>query len=167
MPSFGMYTVEGTIAAWLAEPGSGVEAGQPIVELSTDKASFEIEAPAAGRFHPVAEIGQTVAIEGLIALVLEEGESAEAALTAARAAPPAAPVPVSPPPVPAAVTAPASTRRENSDQGASAGRINASPMARRLALELGVDLAGVSGSGPDGRIMEADVRAASESGKMG
>lgn len=154
MPSFGMYTAEGSVASWLATPGSQVEAGQPIVELSTDKTSFELESPAAGRFHPVAELGAVLQVEGLIALVLEPGEAPP---VAAQAAPSADPPPAAEPP-PLADPLPFQLRRR---PGAEAPeRAPVSPLARRLAEELGVDLAAVAGSGPNGRIVEADVRAA-------
>lgn len=146
-----MYTAEGTIAGWLAAPGSEVEAGQPLVDVTTEKANYELEAPAAGRFHPVAEIGAVLQVEGLIALVLAAGEEPAAALAAAgvAAAPGAADV--------ASDAAPSAPPAE---AAADSARSRISPLARRLAAELGVDVATVAGSGPGGRIVEADIRAA-------
>lgn len=150
MPSFGMYTVEGKVAGWLAEPGSLVEAGQPIVDVTTEKANYELESPAAGRFHPVAAIDAVLPLEGLIALVLEPGESVEDALAAAHAESLVTGAPAPPP----ASAAP------RSEEAPGRERARVSPLARRLASELGVDPATVTGSGPGGRIVEADVRAA-------
>lgn len=151
MPSLGMYTAEASVAGWLAPPGSSVAAGEPLVELASDKTSFELDSPASGRFHPVVELGAVVQVEGLIALLLEPGESVEAALAGASRAPSPAVEPAPPVSAPAAVAAQRPESRE---------RVAVSPLARRLAEELGVDLAAVSGSGPNGRIVEADVRAA-------
>ena len=157
MPSFGMYTVEGTVSDWRVAAGAAVRAGETIVEIETEKASYEIESPADGVVHPVAAQGAKVGVEDLIALVLAPGESAEEALEAFRrdAAPPAgalapAAVEVPTPPTPPAPRPP----------GAGEERVRTSPLARRLAVELGVDLARVVGTGPGGRVVEADVRAA-------
>src|SRR5687767_247978 len=75
MPTFGMYTAEGTLARWLVAPGSRVEAGELVAEITTEKASYDIEAPASGLLHQVATEGDPLAIEGLIGYVLEEGEA--------------------------------------------------------------------------------------------
>ena len=147
-----MYTAEGRVAGWLAPPGSVVEAGQPLVDISTEKANYELEAPAAGRFHPVIEIGSVLQVEGLIALLLEAHEDVDQAVAAARVA------------SGAASAAPAQNGGESAPVPAADGgnreRSRVSPLARRLAAELGVELTKVSGSGPGGRIVEADVRAA-------
>ena len=74
MPTFGMYTAEGTLARWLVEPGAPVEAGELVAEITTEKASYDIEAPASGVLHQVAKEGDPLAIEGLIGYVLDEGE---------------------------------------------------------------------------------------------
>ena len=73
MPTFGMYTAEGTLARWLVTPGSRVEAGELVAEITTEKASYDIEAPASGVLHQVAKEGDPLAIEGLIGYVLDEG----------------------------------------------------------------------------------------------
>jgi pyruvate/2-oxoglutarate dehydrogenase complex dihydrolipoamide acyltransferase (E2) component len=74
MPSLGMYTTEGTVTAWLREPGSQVAAGEPVVEVTTEKAVYQIEAPGDGVLHAVAEIGAVVPDQGLIGHVLAPGE---------------------------------------------------------------------------------------------
>jgi pyruvate dehydrogenase E2 component (dihydrolipoamide acetyltransferase) len=154
MPSFGMYTAEGTFTRWLVEPGAAVEAGDLIAEITTEKASYEIEAPADGFLLQLAKAGDPLTVEGLIGWVLAEGEA----------------VPETPqgggrgqgPPGSAALgvagLAPARGAEVN-----DAGRIKASPAARRLATERGVDLAMLTGTGPGGRIVEADVLAAAGS----
>ncbi|HEX4964409.1 MAG TPA: dihydrolipoamide acetyltransferase family protein [Thermoanaerobaculia bacterium] len=141
MPSFGMYTAEGNLGHWLVPAGSRVEAGDLIVEIVTEKATYEVESPAAGILHPVAAEGENLTVEGLIGWILAEGEAVPAAEVSARAEASSAP-----------------TQREES--GAEAGRIKVSPIARRLAAEKGIDLANLTGTGPGGRIVEADVLAA-------
>src|SRR4051812_47010743 len=124
MPSFGMYTAEGNLGRWLVPAGSTVEAGDLIVEIVTEKATYEVESPGSGILHPVAVEGETLTVEGLIGWILAEGET-----------PPGS----------------ESTPPE---------RIKASPIAKRLATEKGIDLAALTGTGPGGRIVEADVLAA-------
>jgi pyruvate dehydrogenase E2 component (dihydrolipoamide acetyltransferase) len=158
MPSLGMYTTEGTLTAWLRPPGSEVTAGEPIIEITTEKAAYQIEAPAAGLFHAVADIGAVIADQGVIGYVLAPGEAPPAA-DAASAAPvggaPASPAPASPP-------------RPESTAGAApppaGGEVRASPVARRLAREQGIDITTLVGTGPGGRIVEADVVAAASRG---
>ncbi|HEV8629112.1 MAG TPA: dihydrolipoamide acetyltransferase family protein [Thermoanaerobaculia bacterium] len=142
MPSFGMYTAEGTFARWLVAAGAAVEAGDLVAEITTEKASYEIEAPASGRLHPLAKVGDALTVEGLIGWVLGEGEE-----------PPVEERDDEPVPVPG-LPSPAATPT------AEYARVKASPAARRLAAERGVDLAALAGSGPGGRVVEADVLAA-------
>jgi len=144
MPSFGMYTAEGTFARWLVDSGARVEAGELVAEITTEKASYEIEAPADGIVHPLARPGDALTVEGLIGWLLAEGE-----------APPAEERDDEPVPVPG-LPGPAATPT------AEYARLKASPAARRLASERGVALATVVGSGPGGRVVEADVLAAAE-----
>ena len=158
MPTFGMYTAEGVLARWLVEAGAPVEAGELVAEITTEKASYDLEAPASGVLHQVAKVGDPLAIEGLIGYVLDEGEAppVEEPVVTVEATwrVPARgddePVPVR------GLPAPAATPTEGY------ARAKASPAARRLAAERGVDLGNVVGSGPGGRIVEADVLAAAE-----
>jgi transketolase len=138
MPTFGMYTAEATLSRWLVPAGTRVEAGDSIVEIEAEKASYEVEAPASGILHPTAAEGQALTVEGLIGWILAEGEAPPGDVTPATA-------PTDRIPQPPAVPAPG---------------FKASPAARRLAVEKGVDLAGLTGTGPGGRIVEADVLAA-------
>lgn len=132
MPSFGMYTMEGTLVKWLQPTGAHVAEGSPILEIETDKATQEVIAPADGRLHQVAEEGDLVAEQGLLGYILRDGEEA-----------PAQPEPAEP-------------ARETVGPAPTA----ATPAARRLAREHGIDLTALAGSGPGGRIVEADVQAA-------
>ncbi|HEX5790210.1 MAG TPA: dihydrolipoamide acetyltransferase family protein [Luteolibacter sp.] len=149
MPKLSDTMTEGTVVKWHKSVGDQVEIGDILAEIETDKATMEMEAfedgviteiliPAGGK----AAIGDTLA-------VLNGGEAAAPAPVAAPAAPAAAPAPAALPSA-APVAAPQ----------ASGERIKASPLARKVAEELGVDLAGIQGSGPGGRIVVADVQGA-------
>jgi pyruvate/2-oxoglutarate dehydrogenase complex dihydrolipoamide acyltransferase (E2) component len=140
-----MFTAEGTLTAWLRPAGSRVEAGEPVVEVTTEKTTQEVVAPAAGIVYRVAAEGTALAVQGLMGYILAEGE-----------APPS--TPGSAPQAPASVASPATLGEAS--RSAPAGEIRSSPIARRLAAEHGVDLATVRGTGPGGRIVEADVLAA-------
>jgi len=141
MPSFGMYTAEGNLGRWLVPAGSAVEAGDLIVEVVTEKATYEVESPGSGILHPVAAEGENLTVEGLIGWLLAEGEAPPEAQLSPREE---------------GRSAPART----AGPGDEPGRLRASPIARRLAAEKGVDLATLTGTGPGGRIVEADVLAA-------
>ncbi len=151
MPNLGMYTIEGEVTRWLVADGASVVEDQPVLELTTEKTTVEIPAPAAGMLHQVVPVGGRVQVEGILGHVLAPGESPPAAgsPTAAPAAAPAA--------------TPARTPAKPPPARASRGRVRATPVARRRARELGIDLTSVTGSGPGGRITEADVQAAAAS----
>ena len=167
MPLLGMTMEEGIISKWLVSDGDTVTKGQVIVEFETDKINAEIEAPADGVIGGItAKAGESVKVQGVVAYILEEGEDPPAAgaepvqiaeTPAAVAAPaPAITAASAAPPVPAVVqTIPAVVQIAQPADG----RLKASPLAKRLAGELGVDLAIVRGSGPGGRIVADDVRA--------
>jgi pyruvate dehydrogenase E2 component (dihydrolipoyllysine-residue acetyltransferase) len=144
MPRLSDSMEEGTVAKWLVAEGAEVTRGQPLVEIDTDKATMEYEAESDGTLLQilVAE-GETAPIGTPIARIGSPGEE----VTAAQAAP------VAPPEtgVPAEGTAPRAAR---------ASRVNASPVAKRLANELGVDLAAIEGTGPNGMITKEDVEQA-------
>jgi pyruvate dehydrogenase E2 component (dihydrolipoamide acetyltransferase) len=143
MPSLGMYTAEGKLNRWLRPTGARVEAGEPIVEIETEKVVHEMEAPVAGILHAVAQPEDNLQVEGLIGYILAEGESVPESDFEAS----------SPPMVGGRSTATARPPSVTRDP-------KATPIARRLALENKINLALLSGSGPGGRIVEADVRAA-------
>ncbi len=164
MPALGMAQETGKVLRWLKGEGDAVTQGEPLLEIETDKATVELEAPASGILTGVtAAAGETVPVGQVIAEIRAPGEAspqptgaarasaASAGGTSSSAAPSASsgarPTPAASP-SPATV-APGSTRR-----------VAASPKARRLAREQGVDLARLSGSGPGGAVLAADVMAA-------
>ena len=172
MPALSPTMEEGNLAKWLVKEGDKVSAGDVIAEIETDKATMEVEAVDEGIVAKlVVPAGtESVKVNALIAVLAEDGEDvAEAAKAASGDAPAAAPkaeaaAPVSAPaPVaaaPAATPAPAAAPAPV----AKGERLFASPLARRVAKDAGVELAAVSGTGPHGRIIRKDVEAAIASG---
>ncbi len=166
MPALSPTMEEGTLAKWLVKEGDTVSAGDLLAEIETDKATMEFEAVDEGVIGKilVAEGAQGVKVNTPIAVLLEEGESLDdtkpasapqpEAAKAADAGAEAAPKPQAAGASEAPAPAPAAPR------AADGGRIFASPLARRIAAEKGLDLAQVKGSGPHGRIVKADVEAA-------
>ncbi len=155
MPALSPTMEEGTLAKWLVKEGDTVKSGQILAEIETDKATMEFEAVDEGIVGKLLVAAGTagVKVNTPIAVMIEEGESADAAPAPAKAAPVAAPV--------AAAAAPAAAAPIAADLGGSAGaRVFASPLARRIAAEKGLDLNTVKGSGPHGRIVKADVEGA-------
>jgi pyruvate dehydrogenase E2 component (dihydrolipoamide acetyltransferase) len=142
---------EGTLAKWLVKEGDVVKSGQILAEIETDKATMEFEAVDEGTIGKIliAEGTAGVKVNTPIAVLLEEGDAADAAPKAAAAAP-AAPVAAAPVAAPAVAAAPK----------AEGARVFASPLARRIAAEKGLDLTKIAGSGPHGRIVRADVEGA-------
>ncbi|MCA0301108.1 MAG: pyruvate dehydrogenase complex dihydrolipoamide acetyltransferase [Proteobacteria bacterium] len=162
MPALSPTMTEGKLAKWHVKPGDAVKAGQVICEIETDKATMEVEAVDEGRIGQilVEEGTEGVKVNAVIAVLLEEGESASAAPAPAPAAKPAAaPAPAAKAPAapPAAAPAPAAKPAPVAAATPTGGRIFASPLAKRIAAEKGVDLATLTGSGPHGRIVKADV----------
>ena len=156
MPSYGMYTAEGTLVSWLKPNGTRVESGQIIAEIETEKAVQELPAPASGVLHQVAPVGARIKEQQLLGYVLAEGEAPPAEPNAAPAAS-LATTAVAGNGEPT-TTAPDSTVAATRDTR----EIRASPIAKRLARENGIDLAAIRGTGPGGRIVEGDVIAAIE-----
>ncbi|SLN46315.1 Dihydrolipoyllysine-residue acetyltransferase component of pyruvate dehydrogenase complex [Roseovarius albus] len=141
MPALSPTMEEGTLAKWLVNEGDTVSSGDLLAEIETDKATMEFEAVDEGTIGKilVAEGSEGVKVNTVIAVLLEDGESADDISATPAAAPEAAP------PAPVA---------------ADGARIFASPLARRIAAHKGLDLNQLSGSGPHGRIVKADVEAA-------
>ena len=163
MPALSPTMTEGNLAKWLKAEGDSIEAGEPIAEIETDKATMEVEAVDDGVLGKivVAEGAENVAVNTVIGVMLAEGEDVSAlaglaleapAPAAAKPAPAAAP----PTPEPAAAAAPAAAPAAARD----GQRIKASPLARKMAAQAGIDLGTLSGSGPKGRIVKADIEAA-------
>lgn len=149
MPQMGYDMREGTVVRWHKEEGETVNRGEVIADIETDKATVEFEAYTGGVLgRIVAAAGVAVAVGELIAIITDPGEAvpdAPAASAPAAAAPSTAATPV--------VVAPP----QEAVVSAGDGQVRASPIARRLARERGIDLALVAGSGPNGRITERDV----------
>jgi pyruvate dehydrogenase E2 component (dihydrolipoamide acetyltransferase) len=189
MPALGMAQETGRLTAWLKREGEAITAGEPLMEIETDKTTVEIEAPASGMLAAVTAVpGDQVPVAATIAWILAPGESlpSEAAALEPAAASPAASQPVAASPVAARMAAAhglslgdlaaAGKRVTKADvlarieadangllgaQAASAARLPAaSPKARRLAGERGLEVAAMAGSGPGGAILAADVLAA-------
>ena len=161
LPDVGEGVAEGELVTWLVEPGDTVTEDMPVAEVETDKALVEVPSPYNGTVKELlAEEGQMVPVGDVIITfdVPGEGdeESAEEATTAGEEAAEADST------VDAATSA--DTGTEASEAETPSGRVFAPPNVRRLARELGVDIASVDGSGPSGRITEGDVRAAAERG---
>ena len=150
MPKLGLTMSEGSVVRWLQQDGETVKKGEPMFEVQTDKVVLEVEAPADGILRIVLKEGVTVPVVSTIGWVLAPGEPLPAGAAPATTAVVAPAVEASP----AAVEAPAVV--------AEGGRVLASPAAKRVAKELGVDLTTVMGTGPSGRIQEKDVEAAAE-----
>lgn len=161
MPKWGLTMTTGTIADWLLEEGAEVNAGDALLVVETEKAVSDVEAPSGGVLRKiVAAVGDEVPVTGAVAILLAPGETLDdaeiAALVAAGAPSPASGRPVAGQPADGATTrrAAGAARRD------AGGRINASPAARRLAGELGIDLSTVDATGPEGRITSDDVERA-------
>ncbi|MFV1920017.1 pyruvate dehydrogenase complex dihydrolipoamide acetyltransferase [Sphingomonas sp. MJ1 (PH-R8)] len=159
MPALSPTMEEGTLAKWLVKEGDTVRSGDLMAEIETDKATMEFEAVDEGVIAKilVAEGSDNVKVGTVIAILAGEGEDASTIEAPAAAAPAATPAPAaSPAPAeqPKAEAKPASAPAAPASSGS---RVKASPLARRLAAEKGIDLAGLSGSGPNGRIVKADL----------
>ena len=151
MPQMGYDMREGTVVRWYKQEGETVDRGEVIADIETDKATVEFEAYTGGVLgRIVAEAGIAVPVGELIAIITEPGESVPD-VAAPAASPPAAAAAPTPAP-PAAEPAPTAAPAPSSD-----GEVRASPIARRLARERGIDLSLVTGTGPNGRITERDV----------
>src|SRR4051812_1988958 len=133
MPSMGMYSTEGTLQAWLRPQGARVESGEPVAEITTEKATFEIEAPASGFLQTVAATGTELSVSEVMGYILAEGEQpVEAAGGKPSPRGTATQTQAS-----AAAAAPAQQKAE----------LRISPVAKRLAAEHGIDLASIVATG--------------------
>jgi len=186
MPRLSDSMEEGTILTWIKSVGDDVAVGEELVEIETDKANMVYESDAAGTLiEIVAGEGETLPIGEVIARVGEASETsagngageAGAGTPAPKAqssvaAAPAPPTPATPPPAEAeGPAAPSGAEAEGSaappGPGGGNSRVKASPLARRIAAERGLDLAALEGSGPGGRIIKADVERAKAGGAAG
>ncbi|WP_084583062.1 pyruvate dehydrogenase complex dihydrolipoamide acetyltransferase [Sphingomonas azotifigens] len=161
MPALSPTMEEGTLAKWLVKEGDTVKSGDLLAEIETDKATMEFEAVDEGVIGKilVAEGTDNVKVGTVIAVIAGEGEDVSSATAAPAPSPTPAPAPApaasaaapTPTPAPAPAAQPAA---------ATGSRVKASPLARRIAADKGVELSTVTGSGPNGRIVKADVEGA-------
>ncbi len=152
MPALSPTMTDGTLAKWLVAEGDTIESGDVIAEIETDKATMEVEAVDDGVVGKilVAEGTENVPVNDVIAILLEDGEDASCVVTPSKVEG-SKPVSKEKSPEVVVANAPVTLNDNNSD------RIFASPLARRIAKDKGLDLAGIKGSGPRGRIVKADV----------
>ena len=149
LPDLGEGLTEGEVARWLVAEGDEVTEDQPLVEIQTDKTTVEIPSPAAGKVAQIlVEEGKVVPV-GTILVVIGEDGAAPAVQEQPRAEP-----------------APSATPRGQTPGQGRPGRVRATPLVRRLAQELEVDLQGLTGTGPQGRVTEKDVREAATSERL-
>jgi pyruvate dehydrogenase E2 component (dihydrolipoamide acetyltransferase) len=146
LPDLGEGLTEGEVARWLVSEGDEVAEDQPLVEIQTDKTTVEIPSPAAGKVAQIlVEEGQVVPVGTILVVIGANGAAAQA---------------------PAAAPSKPDTSRGQTPSQVQSGRVRATPLVRRLAQELEVDLETVTGSGPQGRVTEADVREAATSRRL-
>lgn len=153
IPKLGMTMDKGTLVDWIVADGTEVQTGAPLFNLETEKIEMEVEAEAAGTVRHLVGPGTTLPPGGIVGYILAAGEempsgSAPAASVAGNGA--------------GSVSSPAPRAAAAPERALDGGRIAASPIARRLAKEAGLDITALSGSGPGGRIVEADVIAAKD-----
>ncbi|MDY5129536.1 2-oxoglutarate dehydrogenase, E2 component, dihydrolipoamide succinyltransferase [Actinotignum urinale] len=162
MPALGESVNEGTVTSWLVAEGDTVEEGDPIVEVSTDKVDSEVPAPASGVLQKImVQEDETVAVDTVIALIGDG--AAPAAPAPAAPAPVAAPAPAPAPAAPAPVAAPVAPAARAT--GYTEPDAYITPIVRKLAKDLNVDLSNVQGSGVGGRIRRQDVEEAAAKAK--
>lgn len=149
MPQLGLTMEEGTVDEWLKQEGDEVKVGEPIVQIQTDKLTTEIESEADGvLLKIVAQVGEDIPVQGLLAYIGEEGEEIEVEVENEDTAKEEAAVVVEEQKVESPVISPS---------GQSKGRIKISPLARKTAKKLGIAYEDLAGSGPGGRIIQQDI----------
>src|SRR5436190_13434829 len=156
MPALSPTMTEGKLAKWHVKVGDVVKSGQVICEIETDKATMEVEAADEGKIGQIVvpEDTEGVKVNAVIAVLLEEGETE----VKAAAPPPAQPkAEAAPAPKAASAPPPKATPQPAAATASSGQRVFASPLAKRIAADKGIDLASLKGSGPNGRIVRADV----------
>ncbi|MBO1080378.1 pyruvate dehydrogenase complex dihydrolipoamide acetyltransferase [Roseomonas haemaphysalidis] len=160
MPALSPTMTEGTLARWLKNEGDAVKAGDVIAEIETDKATMEVEAVDEGILGKILVQGGTegVAVNAPIAVLVEDGEAVPSGEAPKAAPKPEAAAAEAPKAAPPAASKPAGDAPKGD-------RVFASPLARRIAQQAGIDLSGITGSGPNGRIVKADVEGASAAPK--
>ena len=155
MPALSPTMEEGTLAKWLVKEGDAVASGDVMCEIETDKATMEFEAVDEGTIGKIliAEGTEGVKVNAAIAVLLEDGESADDI----GASPVAKSEPVAEEKAPTPASAPAAAAVPAAPKSGDGTRVFATPLARRIAAQKGLDLAAINGSGPHGRIVKSDV----------
>jgi pyruvate dehydrogenase E2 component (dihydrolipoamide acetyltransferase) len=158
MPALSPTMTEGNLAKWLKKEGDEIHSGDVLAEIETDKATMEVEAVDDGKIGKilVPEGAQGIKVNAPIALLLGEGEDPSALQNFSKDLPQPAPA-APPPPAEGVQSAPAAAALPA--RGSGNGRILASPLARRMAQQAGLDLGAIRGSGPQGRIVKSDIEA--------
>ena len=152
LPDLGEGLTEGEVARWLVSEGDEVAEDQPLVEIQTDKTTVEIPSPAAGKVARIlVSEGETVPVGTVLVVIGGDGVTADEA---------------PPPRADKAAAAPVVSSSLAPGHGPSGQRVRATPLVRRLAQELGVELETLTGSGPQGRVTEVDVRVAAEASSL-
>ncbi len=162
MPALSPTMEEGTLAKWLVKEGDTVSSGDLLAEIETDKATMEFEAVDEGTIGKILipEGTEGVKVNTAIAVLLEDGESADDIAAAPAAVPAAAPAAAAGNEAAASAASEAPAPAPAAPVKADGGRVFASPLARRIAAQKGLDLAQITGTGPHGRIVKADVEGA-------
>jgi len=170
MPALSPTMEEGNLSKWLVKEGDKIAPGDVIAEIETDKATMEVEAVDEGTIAKIVVPAgsEGVKVNALIAILAEEGEDVAAAAKGGASAPKAEAKAETPKEEPKPATAPAPAKAEQPAAASAVtqkgDRVFASPLARRIAKESGVDIAAVKGTGPHGRVVQRDVEAALASG---
>jgi pyruvate dehydrogenase E2 component (dihydrolipoamide acetyltransferase) len=165
MPALSPTMTEGNLAKWLKKEGDEVHSGDVLAEIETDKATMEVEAVDDGKIGKilVPEGAQGIKVNEPIALLL--GDDEDASVLEKFAAPAGRPGPPASPPSPERLEPAPAVPTPVKDRGNGYGRVFASPLARRMAQQAGLDLAAIRGSGPQGRIIKSDIEAALSHGQ--
>jgi pyruvate dehydrogenase E2 component (dihydrolipoyllysine-residue acetyltransferase) len=161
LPRLGQGMESGTIVKWLKSEGERVEKGEPLYELDTDKVTQEVEADASGVLLRIAVQEGEVPVGRTIAVIGEEGEEVPASMNGGEEPPPrSAESDVQTVEAPAQEPSREAPAKREVSVESDGGRVKASPLARRIARERGIDLSSVAGTGPEGRIVAEDVERA-------
>jgi pyruvate dehydrogenase E2 component (dihydrolipoamide acetyltransferase) len=160
LPRLGQGMESGTIVRWLKAEGDAVKKSEPLYELDTDKVTQEVEAEAEGVLLKILVTEGEVEVGATVAVIGTEGEEVSLEAVTAKPAQPAEPAPAPRSQEPETRTPPAEPAPAPAATSGGNGRVKASPLARRMARERGIDLSGIAGTGPDGRIVAEDVEKA-------
>jgi pyruvate dehydrogenase E2 component (dihydrolipoamide acetyltransferase) len=161
LPDIGEGVVEGEIVKWLVKAGEEIAIDQPLVEVMTDKATVTIPSPRAGKVvRTVGNEGDVAKVHGTLVVIDTDASASAATAPAQEPAPSAAPAPAAHPPA----VAPPPGQSVTNGHEESNRKVLATPVTRKMARELGVDLASLEGTGANGRVMKADVLARAELG---